>query len=136
ASYAATWIARRTDAPSSPGCRAAPCRLAARGTGRAGHARAPSWPYGRQSTRTAVSRVLLGVFWIGGGLKTVLVGPGIEVGNGIHDAATELAKARATADHTLLFQRTWRQAKVGGRLFVREVALRLDSSKLDRKSVV
>src|SRR5690606_39783617 len=78
------------------------------------------------------SRVLLGIFRIGGGLETVLVGPGIEVDDGIHDTATELAKARATADHTLLFQRTWRQAKVGGRLFVREVALRLDSSKLHR----
>jgi hypothetical protein len=48
---------------------------------------------------------VLGVFGIGGRLETAVGGPGVEVSHGVHDAAAELAKARAAADHALLFQR-------------------------------
>src|SRR3546814_623489 len=120
------------DRPSNPGCRAAPCRRARRGTGRAVRAPATAaagtagrcwtwrWPAARRrSARTAVGRVVLGVFGIGSRLETAVGGPGIEVGHGVHDAAAELAKAWAAADHALLFQRARRQPQEIGRAHVR-----------------
>src|SRR3546814_11887529 len=53
------------------------------------------------------------------------MGPGIEVGHGVHDAATELAELRPAADHALLLQRAGRQAQVVGGFVVGQVALRL-----------
>src|SRR3546814_20095679 len=99
------------DRPSNPGCRAAPCRRARRGTGRAVRAPATAaagtagrcwtwrWPAARRrSARPAVGRVVLGVFGIGSRLETAVGGPGIEVGHGVPDAAAEPAKAWAAAE--------------------------------------
>src|SRR5690606_38089247 len=106
------------DRPSGLVRRAAPCRPAARGTGRAVRAPSPSWtrrepPARRSSAAIAVvTGVALGVLGVGRGLEAARVGPGIEVGHRIHHAAAELAKARAAADDALFLQRAWRQAQV------------------------
>src|SRR3546814_18914128 len=73
---------------SSPGHRAGPCpRPAVRGTGRAVRAAARHalvggtwrWPPAmRRSARTAVSRVVLGIFGVGSGLEAARFRPGIE----------------------------------------------------------
>src|SRR3546814_2147835 len=75
------------DRPSNPGCRAAPCRRARRGTRRAVRAPATAaagtagrcwtwrWPAARRrSARTAVGRVVLGVFGSGSRLETAEIG--------------------------------------------------------------
>src|SRR3546814_14831067 len=86
------------------------------------------FPYTTLFRSTAVGRVVLGVFGIGSRLETAVGGPGIEVGHGVHDAAAELAKAWAAADHALLFQRARRQPQVLGGFVVGELALGLRGS--------
>src|SRR3546814_13425913 len=49
----------------------------------------------------------------------------------VHDAAAELAKAWAAADHALLFQRARRQPQVLGGFVVGEIALGLRGSGRD-----
>src|SRR3546814_20131627 len=89
-------------------------RLEVRGTGRAvreatRHALVGSKggcpPAMRLSARTAVSRVVLGIFGVGSGLEAARFRPGIEVGHGVHDTATELAELRATTNDALFLQR-------------------------------
>jgi hypothetical protein len=62
---------------------------------------------------------------VGSRLVAALVGPGIEVGHRVHDAAAELAELRAAADHALFLQRARRQAQVLGGFVVGQVALGL-----------
>ena len=93
-----TWQARRTERPSSPGNRVAPCRSSARNRSscsRCGKACPGGLDMAKATRRrsaaiTVVARVALGVFGIGRGLVAALVGPGIEVGHRVHDAAAEL----------------------------------------------
>src|SRR3546814_7724385 len=82
-------------------------------------------PASHRSARTAVGRVVLGVFRVGRGFVAALVGPGIEVGNRVHDAPAELAELRPVADHALFLQRARRKAQVFGGLVVGQVALGL-----------
>src|SRR3546814_17978840 len=123
------------DRPSNPGCRGGPCRRARRGTGRVVRAPATAaagtagrcwtwrWPAARRrSARTAVGRVVLGVFGIGSRLETAVGGPGIGAGHGVHDTAAELEKARAAPHHTLLFQRARRTPERLGSSLVGELA--------------
>src|SRR3546814_11027681 len=132
------------DRPWNPGWRGGPVGRARRGTGRAVRAPATAaagtagrcwtWRWAaarRRSARTAVGRVVLGVFGIGSRLETAVGGPGIEVGHGVHDAAAELAKAWAAAEHALLFQRARRQPQVLGGFVVGEIALGLRGSGTD-----
>ena len=129
---------KRTERPSSPGCRVAPCRPAARGTGRAVRVAALVAAAGSDGLNmamatgepeisgvTVVARMPFGIFRVGSRRVAARIGPGVEVAHGIHDAAAELAELRAAADHALLLQRARRQAQVLGGFVVGQVALGL-----------
>src|SRR5690606_2834627 len=92
-------------------------------------ARGGTWQWPPASRRSAaitiVARVTLGIFRIGRGLIAARIGPGIQIGHGVHDAPAELAKRRSAADHALLLQRARRQPQVVSGLVVGEIALGL-----------
>src|SRR6185312_8670221 len=102
--------------PSGPGHRVVPCRPAARETDRAGRARRRRRPSAECSAstgnKTGTTRGVVGVI---GRLEAARIGPGLKIGDGIHHAPAELAKARAAADHALLLQRArWQPRRWSG----------------------
>ena len=61
----------------------------------------------RAAVLVAVAGVAFDILGITGSLVATGIGPGIQVTDRVHHPTAEFAKARATANDALFFQRPW-----------------------------